>query len=177
MKRTMKMLSILFVLGLLLSACQAKKAGIEAHEVWARAAIKDGNGAVYMVLHNHSDQADELIGASSGIARTVELHKSEVNDQGVMVMLKQEAIPLPARGEIILQPGGYHIMLIGLNQDLKEGDTFQVVLNFKNGPDIPLQVTVKGGGMQMESEGHHDHGSGSNDQGHDHDKPMSSPTP
>lgn len=160
--------------GLFLFACQSSAGEIRAHEVWANPAMKGGNGAVYLLLHNHSSQADELIGAASAVAQMVELHKSEVNDQGVMMMMKQDSIALPANGEIQFQPGGYHIMLMGLNRDLKEGDTFQVTLKFKQHPDLVLDVTVRGGGMEMqpsggESEGSHSHES--------HEHPMSSPTP
>ncbi|MCX8061162.1 MAG: copper chaperone PCu(A)C [Anaerolineales bacterium] len=169
MKRIMELLSIL--LGLTLSACQARSSGIEARDVWARAALKDGNGAVYMILHNHSSQPDELVGASADIAQGIELHKSEVNDQGVMVMLKQDSISLPARDKVQLQPGGYHIMLLGLTKDLKEGDTFDIVLKFKSHPDLPLQVTVRAGGTEMHQDGADEHGNGT------HQHPISTPTP
>ncbi|MCS7247821.1 MAG: copper chaperone PCu(A)C [Anaerolineales bacterium] len=159
------------VLATLLVACQPRGAGIEAREVWAPSAVKGGNGAVYMVLHNHSAQADELVGALSEVAQTVELHKSDVNDQGVMVMQKQEAIPLPANGEIVMKPGGYHVMLIGLKRDLKEGDTFEVVLKFKSHPDLPLRVAVRGMDVHTLPEGGHEH------EGDTHKHPMSSPTP
>lgn len=150
-----------------LFACQSQhSSGLETQEVWARPAVNGGNGAVYLVIHNHTNRSDQLIGAESAVAQTVELHKSEVNDQGVMVMLKQDAINLPAGGEILMQPGGYHIMLLGLKQNLKVGDTFQVVLKFRSHPDLTLQVTVKdGGSMDMQSEGE------------SHQHPMSSPTP
>jgi copper(I)-binding protein len=172
----MKLLNILILSVLTASflfACQSQGGEIEAHEVWSRPAVNGGNGAVYMVIHNHTRRPDQLIGAESAVAQTVELHKSEVNDQGVMVMLKQDAIDLPADGEIIMQPGGYHIMLLGLKQDLKVGDTFEVVLKFRSHPDLRLQVTVKeGGGMDMQ------HGGGEHDQGDEsHNHPMSSPTP
>ncbi len=119
MKTSWKILIATLSVGLFLSACQSKMTGIEAIEIWARPAIKDGNGAVYMAVKNHSDQADELVAALTDVANVVELHKSEVNDQGVMVMLKQDSFPLPARGEFLLEPGGYHIMVLGLKRDLK----------------------------------------------------------
>lgn len=173
----MKRLTILIfpvLMASFLFACQSQSGEIAAHEVWARSAVSGGNGAVYMVLHNHTNKPDQLIGAESAVAQTVELHKSEVNDQGVMVMLKQDAIDLPADGEILMQPGGYHIMLLGLKQDLKVGDTFEVVLKFRSHPNLTLQVAVKEGGsmdMQHGGEGEHDHG------GESHQHPMSSPTP
>lgn len=174
MKEQLRLLLALAMVSIaLLAACQSSHSGMAAHEVWARTGVKDGNGAVYMVLHNHSSKADELVGAASDVAQTVELHKSEVNDQGVMVMLKQDSIPLSANGEVIMEPGGYHIMLIGLKRDLKEGDTFKVTLKFKSSPDLTLDVAVRGGGMEMQPHGEHDHGSGE----HEHEHPMNTPTP
>lgn len=155
----------------LLSSCQSNERGIKANEVWAKPGIKGGNGAVYLVLHNDTSQADELVGASSEIAQIVELHKSEVDAQGVMRMLKQDTISLPANGKIMLQPGGYHIMLIGLKRDLRAGDTFQVVLKFKSHPDLTLQCAVRGGDMEMQSHQEHDQGSDN------YDHPMITPTP
>lgn len=170
MKQATAILFLLMFSGVLL-ACQSKPTAIEAREVWARVANQGGNGAVYLILRNHSDREDELIGASSDVAQWVELHKTEVNEQGVMTMQKQDTIALPVKGDLRLEPGGYHVMLLGLKRDLKEGDTFQIVLKFKTHPDLPLQVTVRGGGMQMQPGGGHDQGNSS------HDHPKHSPTP
>ena len=41
---------------------------VEVHDPWARAALKDGNGAAYMLMHNHSTEDDALVGVSSDIA-------------------------------------------------------------------------------------------------------------
>lgn len=135
-----------FVLGILfLSACGAageKGLGVEAHDIWARSAIKDGNGAAYMLLHNHSTEDDALVGASSDVAGVVEIHLSQMKDDGTMEMIKQESIVLPADGEVELKPGSYHVMLIGLKQDLKAGDEFSLTLHFKNHEDITLTVPV-----------------------------------
>ncbi|RCK74390.1 MAG: hypothetical protein ANABAC_2592 [Anaerolineae bacterium] len=160
MKRLTTLLLPLLI-SIFLFACQTQSGKIEADEVWARPAVLGGNGAVYLRLHNQTGQPDQLIDAVSTVAQKVELHKSEVNDQGVMMMVKQDVIDLPANGEIQMQPGGYHIMLIGLKQDLKEGDTFEVVLKFRSHPDLILQVAVKGGGMEMQPAGEHGHGKSS----------------
>lgn len=146
----MKRILIIPVLAsLLLSACgnamqdeHAAGTDIEAHDYWARAALKDGNSAAYMLLHNHTEADDELIGASSDSAATVELHLSQMNADGTMEMIPQESIALPADGEVELKPGSYHIMLIGLKQDLKAGDTITITLHFKNHEDITLTVPV-----------------------------------
>lgn len=127
---------------LLLSACGSEGREVEAHDYWTRAALKDGNGVVYMLLHNHSSQADALVGVSSDAAQTGEIHLSQMNANGVMEMTQQESIPLPIDAEVELKPGGYHVMLIGLKQDLNVGDKIIVTLHFMHHADIVLTVPV-----------------------------------
>jgi copper(I)-binding protein len=133
---------------LLLSACgssvagQADGEGIEAHDYWARAALKDGTGAAYMFIHNHSAEDDALVGASSDVAAAVEIHLSQMGADGTMQMIPQESIALPADGELELKPGSYHIMMIGLVKDLNVGDEINVTLHFEKHEDITLTIPV-----------------------------------
>ena len=136
-----RVVTILALAAIFLSACGA--GDIEAHEPWARAAQTGGNSAAYLMLHNHSSSADELLGASSDIAEAVEVHLSQMGPNGEMQMLPQESVPLAAGEEAMFQPGGLHIMLIGLKRDLKAGDSFQVVLHFKTHADITVEIPVQ----------------------------------
>jgi copper(I)-binding protein len=95
-----------------------------------------------MLMHNHSTEDDALVGVSSDIATAAEIHLSQVKADGTMEMTKQESIALPVDAEVELKPGSYHIMLIGLKQDLKKGDEFALILHFKNHEDITLTVPV-----------------------------------
>jgi copper(I)-binding protein len=142
-----KILLMLIFATLLLSACatnDSHMAGtdIEAHDFWARSALKDGNGAAYMLLHNHTSEDDALMGASSDVAEAVEIHLSQMKADGTMEMIQQESIALPSDGEVELKPGSYHVMLIGLKQDLKVGDNFPLTLHFKKHEDITLSIPV-----------------------------------
>jgi periplasmic copper chaperone A len=142
-----KILLMLIFTTLLLTACatnnsHAAGTDIEAHDFWARSAMIGGNGAAYMLLHNHSASDDALIGVSSDIAEAVEIHLSQIKADGTMEMIKQESISLPVDAEVELKPGSYHVMLIGLKQDLKAGDEFSLTLHFKNHEDIILTVPV-----------------------------------
>ena len=133
---------------LLLSACgpadmgHEDGEGVEAHDFWARAALKDGTGAAYMLIHNHSTEDDALIGASSDVAAAVEIHMSKMGADGTMQMIPQESIALPAEGEVELKPGSYHIMLIGLVKDLNVGDEISITLHFEKHEDITLTIPV-----------------------------------
>jgi periplasmic copper chaperone A len=142
----MKQILILFLSGmLLLSACAAagtEGTDIEAHDFWARSAMKGGNGAAYLLLHNHSTEDDAVVGVSSDVAGAVEIHLSQMKADGTMEMIQQESVPLPADGEVEFKLGGYHVMLISLKQDLKAGDKFSLTLHFKNHDDITLTIPV-----------------------------------
>jgi periplasmic copper chaperone A len=125
----------------LLNACDAAT-GIEVSNAWMRPAMKDGNGAVYFVLQNHSAAADELTGVSSEIAQAVEMHQSTMEGD-VMQMQQVMSVPIEGKEGIEFAPGGYHVMLIGLKQDVKLGDQIQVTLNFADHEDITISVPVQ----------------------------------
>ena len=140
----MKKILLVLILGaLFLAACSANMSNeVAAKDYWARSGMKDGNSAAYMLLQNGTDKDDELIGASSDVAQAVELHLSQMKADGTMEMIPQESIALPANGEVELKPGSYHVMLIGLKQDLKAGDEISLTLKFKNHADLALKVPV-----------------------------------
>jgi copper(I)-binding protein len=142
----MKRIFMFVVTGMiLLSACGAKgEAGtdIEAHDPWARAAMKGEITSVYLLMHNHSGNADEMTGVSTDVAETAGFHKTEVDANGVVKMVPQASVPLPVDAEISFAPGALHIMLTGLKKDLKVGDNITVTLHFKSHADIILTVPV-----------------------------------
>jgi periplasmic copper chaperone A len=134
---------------MLLSACTPAATDIEASEVWARTGMAGGNSAVYMMLVNGTSADDELLSASSDVAEAVELHESKMGANGEMQMIPQASIPLTAGSKVEFKPGGLHVMLIGLKQELKVGDQFEVTLHFKSHADMVLKVIVKEGIMDM----------------------------
>lgn len=132
---------MLFVLPLL-AACGGGNAGIVVKDAWSRPAIADGNGGVFFTLDNQTDAGDKLVLATSDVADVVELHKTTMED-GVMKMTPQEFVDLPINSTVAFAPGGLHVMLIGLKNELSVGDTFQVTLEFENHEPIQIDVTVR----------------------------------
>ena len=126
---------------LLLSACDTAT-GITVKDAWARPAAQGGNGAVYFLVQNHSASADELVGVTSDIAEAVEMHESKM-DGDVMQMKQVMSIPVKGKESIEFAPGGLHVMLIGLRQELKVGDEFQITLQFQGQGDLTLTVPVQ----------------------------------
>lgn len=143
---------VAFVLSttLLLSACGAKE-GIEVRDAWARASTQGMTSAIYFVIENHNAEADELLGAASDAAEAVEIHESKTEGD-VMKMNRVDSVALEPSAKVEFMPGGYHVMLIGLRQDLKPGDEITVTLQFKNSPDVTVTAPVKDAdGMNSDS--------------------------
>ncbi len=144
----MKPFSFLAVLAfavLLVAGCGAASAPggpqITVVDPYARAAIP--NGAAFMELKNSGSADDALIAAESDVAKAVELHESKMTDDGMMQMKPVEKIVIPAGESAVLQPGGLHVMLIGLQRELKKGDSFTLTLRFEKSPPQTVNVTVR----------------------------------
>ena len=131
---------------------------------WARASAGPArNSAAFMVIKN-SGAADRLIAAAGDVAGRVELH-THLMEANVMKMRQVEAIELPAGGSASLQPGGFHVMLIGLKEPLKEGDSFPLTLTFENAGEITIEVTVEAVGSMGARSGMHQGGMGHGNMG------------
>ena len=139
----MKRLILLTVTAVLfLSACSAPK-GITVREAWVRATDTGENGAVYFVLENDSTEQDALIEVSSDLANAIEIHESSmVAGTDVMQMEQVSSVALDAGSEVAFEPGGLHVMLVGLKTELKVGDVIELTLHFKKHADIPVSVSV-----------------------------------
>ena len=95
--------------------------------------------AAYLTIENRSGADISLQAAKSEVAQVVELHKMELTD-GMMKMRKVETIDIAAGGTVELKPGGYHLMVIGLKKELKEGDMISITLQFSH--DIRKTITI-----------------------------------
>jgi copper(I)-binding protein len=102
------------------------------------------NGSAYLRgINNKGDKPDRLVSASSPVARRVELHRMEL-EGAVMRMREVPAIDLPAKTVTELRHGGsYHLMLMDLKQPLKDGDRFDMTLNFERAGKQTVKVWVQ----------------------------------
>ena len=120
----------------------ASLASIGIEQPWSRALPPTAqNGAVFVNLYNQG-QADALIAAESTIAKTVELH-NHIHQDGLMKMVQVASIEIGSNEHVMLQPGGYHIMLLGLNEPLLEGESFPIRLTFRDAGSVDLSVIIK----------------------------------
>ena len=113
---------------------------------WLRAAPASARmGAGYLTIENRGGTEDAIVGARCDAAETVELHRV-IEAGGVMRMEPVERIDLPAGATVRLEPGGLHLMLIGLLEPLAAGRTFSLELELASGATLVLDVPVRAAG-------------------------------
>jgi copper(I)-binding protein len=119
----------------------ARAQAVQVDDAWARATAASAmSGGIFLTVTN-TGAPDRLVGASTPVAATAELHET-VNDNGVMRMRPVAGLPVEAGKPVVLQPGGYHLMLMGLRQQLKPGDSFPVTLVFERAAPVTATVVV-----------------------------------
>ncbi len=99
--------------------------------------------AAFMTLHNEDMDDHKIVSASSPAAKTVELH-THTHENGMMKMRQVPNINIPAGGDALLKPGGLHIMLIGLTQELKKDVPVSVTIKYEDGSEKALSLPVNG---------------------------------
>jgi copper(I)-binding protein len=123
----------------------AQTPSVEPADAWARATTAQARaGGVFLTLRGGA-VADRLLHAESPVATTAEMHET-VQSGDVMEMRPIPALPIPANVTVALKPGSYHIMLMGLQRQLKPGDTFPVTLQFEKAGAKTVTVTVGAAG-------------------------------
>lgn len=143
---TSNRLVIALYLFLLLAACSRPAGGIRIDDAWVRAsAVSSPMGetfsmpmtAAYLLITNDSHDTDRLLGAESPAARVVEIHQT-VMQNDVASMQHMPSVEIPAGGMLKFEPGGYHLMLIDLQQTLKDGDEIEITLMFENAGQVTI---------------------------------------
>ena len=132
---------------------EAKIGDIAVVEAWARATPAKAGG-VFLTLRNDGAVADRLVGAATPEAAMAHLHETRKVD-GIMEMRPVNGVDLPPHATVKLEPGGYHVMLMGLEKPLKEGESFPLTLTFAKAGQGTVTVAVEaagasGGGKSMD---------------------------
>ena len=128
------------LLAALLISASVYAGDIKVENAWARATAP-GQDAGSVDLTITSKHAAALVGVSSRVARTSELH-SMVMEGGMMRMREVASIDLPAGKAVNLGVSGYHLMLNGLKAPLKEGETVPLMLSIRVGKQGVVKVAA-----------------------------------
>jgi hypothetical protein len=98
--------------------------------------------AVRMRVRNLGATEDALVGASSPIARSAMVHRTDVDAEGRAVMHTSEQVPIAAGGTVTFEPTGLHVMLSGIAEELEVGDEVQLDLIFREAGTVTATATV-----------------------------------
>lgn len=125
---------------------------------WVRATVagQPSSGAFMRIT---ADTDSTLLSVSSPVAKDVQIHEMSMTND-VMRMGPVDAVPLPAGETLALDPDGYHVMLMGLNGQIKEGDQVPLTLTVKNaeGETEVVNVTAPARAATVPMDMAHDHG-------------------
>lgn len=131
---------------------------IRVDRPWARPTVAAQTaGAIYLSIENRGKNSDQLVSVSSPASKNAEIHSMSMQDN-VMKMREVPNIEIKPAERLVMNSGhGYHIMLVGLKQPLKIGDSLPLTLHFKNAGSIKIKVSVEdkqGGNAAMPNSAH-----------------------
>lgn len=169
--RTSSRLSALLAAALLLAGCapeasqpqpaepQPASAAVTVEDAWVKAA-PDGMTAAFGILSSTADDELTVIAADTDAADGTELHETADDGSGTSVMREVGGgFAIPAQGALALEPGGNHLMLMGLTGPLRAGDEVRFTLTFSDDSTLSFTAPVKDfAGAEEEYGGTAEHG-------------------
>lgn len=136
------MLNVKHLVALSLVLPSLALAEVTVKEAWIPEAPPSAQAmGAFMTIENSDAQAVKVVKASAPNFDRVELHES-IEENGMHKMIAQPFLNIPAKGSLELKPGGYHIMLIGVQQPSKAGDVIPIELTLDNGQKIMVNTSV-----------------------------------
>lgn len=120
----------------------AGAAEVTVDQPWARATIGQvPNGVAYLSVTNHGHSTERVIAAATPVADHASLH-THVTEGGMMRMKAVEAVTVAPGATVSFEPGGLHVMLMGLHKPLREGDRIELTLTFERAGERTVEVPV-----------------------------------
>ena len=116
---------------------------ISVFGAWARAADAGADTAAYLTITNGQLQDDTVVGVSSQVATRAAIHQTTAEDSGMTGMHDVPSVVIRAGQTLVMEPGGYHVMLTGLTQPLTVGSTFRLTLTFEKTGPVSVAVEVR----------------------------------
>ncbi|AMY68104.1 copper chaperone PCu(A)C [Frigidibacter mobilis] len=115
------------------------------------------SAAGYMAISNGGAGPDRLLAVEGDFAQQIMLHTTEFSADGVARMMHLEAIEIPAGETVVLEPGGMHVMLMGLTGPLAEGEHIPATLVFEKAGRVEVEFAVDPAGAEGDHADHADH--------------------
>jgi len=100
------------------------------------------SAAGYLAISNGGTEPDRLLAVEGDFADKIMLHTTEFSADGVARMMHLDAIEIPAGDTVVLEPGGMHVMLMGLTGPLAEGDHLPATLVFERAGRVEVEFSI-----------------------------------
>lgn len=100
------------------------------------------SAAGYMAIVNDGEEPDRLIEVRTDFARASTVHQTVVDDAGVARMIPMVEMIIPPGDVLTLEPGGMHVMFMGLTRKADEGDMIPATLVFERAGEIEIEFMV-----------------------------------
>ncbi|NII11680.1 copper chaperone PCu(A)C [Oleiagrimonas sp. C23AA] len=134
--------STLAVTASAVAAAPQAHSNVSVSHAWIRVLPGALPGGGYATVHNHGEQAVQLVGADSPAYGHIMLHKS-TTEGGVSRMAAVKAITVPAHGQVAFAPGGYHLMMMQAKTPVKPGQSVPVTLHFASGATLKVPFKAR----------------------------------
>ncbi len=118
---------------------------LELNGPFARATLPNAPVAGgFLTIVNTGSEDDRLVSASADIARETQIHEMAMEGDVMKMRELPDGIVIPAGGSVVLEPGGYHLMMMGLTGALVEGETVPVTLTFEKAGAVTVDLHIEG---------------------------------
>lgn len=132
----------LITVGAVAALARAAEPEIGLSDAWARPTLGAGRTtAAYVTITNSGSNADRLTAVDAPGAGSVEIHTAGM-ENGVMRMRRLEGLDISASETVAMAPGGYHIMIIDVEEPVQVGSTVPLTLTFETSGNVTIDATV-----------------------------------
>ena len=156
--RTVALATALAALATPVRAEDVKAGDLVISQAWSRqtpSGAKVAGG--YLTIENKGTAADRLIGGSVDVAGRVEVHEMAADGKVMTMRPLDKGLVIDPGKTVKLAPGGYHLMLMDLKSQLKQGDKVPVTLQFEKAGKVNVSLDVQGIGAQTPGGDHSGH--------------------
>jgi len=136
------------------SAADVKAGDLTITDPWTRATPKAAKVAGgFMTITNNGTTADRLLGGSFAPATRVEIHETSTTNDVMRMRRLPRGLEIKPGETVVLKPGSFHVMFMGLSQQLEKGASVPGTLRFERAGDVAVTYSVRKLGAMRH--GHH----------------------
>lgn len=141
--RTGRLIIVLAAFAVIVASCSSSDDAVTVEDPWGRPSPSSAENAAFYMQLDGAAENDVLVSASTSACSVVELHETQMSD-GVMSMQHlPQGIPVPAGETVALEPGGLHVMCMGVQNPLTAGEMIELELVFENSGTMTIEAEIR----------------------------------